>query len=136
MPQAEIASRLRVDTHKVNEWLSTILKREKEEQEAKMWGMWLSCHKQEDIAESVGLARNTVTEFLQKKSEGCGQQDHDIFRNFDPKIYTPSLSDMLPVESGRRGNVDRSARVPGPVSGDKRGLVNARNVGKWSWPAE
>ena len=88
VPQAEIASRLRVDTHKVNEWLSTILKREKEEQEAKMWGMWLSCHKQEDIAESVGLARNTVTEFLQKKSEGCGQQDHDIFRNFDPKIYT------------------------------------------------
>ena len=121
VPQAEIAGRLRVSINKVNDWLSTILKREKEEREAKMWGMWLSCHAQSEIADAVGLEQHTVSENLRKISENYPQEDSDIFRSFKPKIYTPSLSDMLPVESGRRGNVDRSARVPGPGSGGKRG---------------
>jgi transcriptional regulator with XRE-family HTH domain len=53
-----------------------------------MWGMWLSCHTQEEIAEAVGIDRVTVTEFLREMSENFRRKEFDIFRNFDPELYT------------------------------------------------
>jgi len=88
VPQAEIAGRLRVGINKVNDWLSTILKREKEEREAKMWGMWLSCHDQQEIQTETGLSAGAVSEFLQKTSDSYCQKENELFRNFDPQVYT------------------------------------------------
>jgi len=50
--------------------------------------MWLACHTQAEIAERVGLELRTVREFLQKSSEKEVNRDSELFRNFDPQIYT------------------------------------------------
>lgn len=86
-PQEEIAHDLKVDIHKVSSWLKSVLQAEKEEREATIWDMWLSCHTQQEIADATGQARSSVAEILQILSKSCGQQDSDIFRNFEPKIY-------------------------------------------------
>jgi hypothetical protein len=86
--QEYIAGKLRVRLKRVNEWLSSILKQEKEERDAKIWSMWLACHGQQKIADTVGLAVGAVNEFLQDFSEKFRGKDSEIFRNFEPKIYT------------------------------------------------
>ena len=48
----------------------------------------LACHTQAEIAERVGLTREAVTMFLQKMSKEYQENQIDIFRNFDPQIYT------------------------------------------------
>ena len=50
--------------------------------------IWLACHTQAEIAERVGLTREAVTMFLQKMSKEYQENQIDIFRNFDPQIYT------------------------------------------------
>jgi len=88
VPQAEIASRLRVGHTEVSTWLKTIVDREREERETRIWNMWLSCHSQAEIAQAVELSQNSISENLRKLSEKSPQDDSDIFRSFKPKIYT------------------------------------------------
>jgi hypothetical protein len=64
LPQERIAEILSIKTSKVNEWLSKILEQEREEREAKILDMWLSCHTQEEIAAAVGMVQQDVFRFL------------------------------------------------------------------------
>jgi len=86
--QEEIARTLGVSKGKVNGWLQAIVAQEKKDREDTMWAMWLACHTQAEIAEQVGLTREAVTMFLQKSSEKEVNRDSELFRNFDPQIYT------------------------------------------------
>jgi len=86
--QEDIAGTLKVGHDQVSKWLSAILQQEKEEREATIWGMWLACHAQQEIADEVGLSQISVSEILQEISEKSQREDSDIFRNFEAKIYT------------------------------------------------
>ena len=85
--QEHIAAKLHVGLSRVNEWLRGVLEAQRKRRESMIWSMWLACHTQAEIAETVGLERNTVTEILQKMSENYSREDSDIFRDFDPEVY-------------------------------------------------
>lgn len=61
---------------------------EKEERDSTIWAMHLRCHTQQEIADAVGISRVSVAEILQELSESSQQEDSDIFRDFEPQLYS------------------------------------------------
>lgn len=59
--QETIAKMLSVGKPKINSWLARTIKENKDKQNGKIWGMWLSCYTDQQIADVVGLDRSTVT---------------------------------------------------------------------------
>lgn len=86
--QEQIAKTLKVGKAKVGKWLKAILDNEREQREDKIWGMWLSCHKQQVIADAMEMKQSSIAEILQKLSVKFYGNDPDIFRNFKPQVYT------------------------------------------------
>lgn len=87
--QEEIAKTLKVRKEKVNQWLNTVLEAEREEREEKIWSLWLACRgTHQEIADELDVGRSTVTEFLQKMSVKFQGNDSDVFRSFEPQVYT------------------------------------------------
>lgn len=87
-PQAEIAQVLGVRVEDVNRWLSDIYQREKEEREERIWEMWLACYTQQEIAEAVCVDQSRVAQILRDLLENSETEDSNIFRNFDPQLYS------------------------------------------------
>jgi len=52
---------LSVSERTIRDWLSRIDKDTKAARDKKIFGMWLSCHTHEEVAESVGLTRPEIT---------------------------------------------------------------------------
>lgn len=66
-PLPEIAEVLSVTERAVSSWTQDLRQAEKEERDNKIWGMWLACHPQEEIAQAVGLAgKSSVNEALER----------------------------------------------------------------------
>ncbi len=86
--QEDVARRLKIGKGKVSKWLKSVLDNEKNEQEAKIWDMWLRCHSHQQIATKLEVSRVTITETLQKLSIKFSGADADIFRNFKTQVYT------------------------------------------------
>jgi hypothetical protein len=51
--------------------------------------MWMACHTQEAIAKVVGVARETVRDFLQKMAEDFQGKESAIFRDFEELEDSP-----------------------------------------------
>lgn len=85
-----IAKTLSVSGRMVNIYLSDVDKQLREERKERIFGMWLACHTQEEIAEAVGVPRQTLDGLLPKMEElpnsakvAANHQDAD----FTPPIY-------------------------------------------------
>jgi hypothetical protein len=61
-----LADILSVDLTTVQKWLSRIDKDNKEKRDAAVFSLWLACHTEEQIAEAVGMPRDTVHSVLLK----------------------------------------------------------------------
>lgn len=69
MDKATIASTLSVSQRSVTGYLSDVEKQLREERKERIFGMWMACATQEEIAESVGLPRQTIDGLLPKMEE-------------------------------------------------------------------
>ena len=104
-PQEDIARALAVGKNKISTWLKAIVDQEREEREARIWQMWLACHTLEAIAQDVKVQVSHVSEFLRKNSEKYQQGDSELFRNFEPKVYTVWNFDKATNEVRHFGNI-------------------------------
>jgi len=99
--QEEIAKSLKVRKEKVVSWLSAVLDDEKKQRETKIWDMWLSCHDQKRIAQETEVTQGYISQFLRELLVEFQGNDANIFRNFDPQLYTvwnfPKLTNKTTV---------------------------------------
>ena len=79
---------LSVTSRTLNNWLSRIDKDSKKKQKDKIFGLWMSCHTQQEIAESIGINIDSVKKFT------CGKENFPISTkytfsesNYKPPIY-------------------------------------------------
>lgn len=88
--QKDIAAILSVTPGRVSQWLSRTIKEEKEKQKAKTFDLWLSCETQENIAEVVGVPRDTLQVWIKDFVENLEIKDSTKFHfkdDFDVPIY-------------------------------------------------
>jgi DNA-binding XRE family transcriptional regulator len=85
--QADIAKVLGVSKSTVSAWLSRTLKEMKEQQKKKAREMWLSCATQEQIAEAVGVAQQTVKDWTDGFTESPEDGLSVFPPGFEPPIY-------------------------------------------------
>jgi DNA-binding XRE family transcriptional regulator len=85
--QADIAKVLGVSAPTVSKWLSRTIKEEKEAKQKKAREMWLACATQEEIAEAVGVPRQTIDGWTADFAESCLAQDSANPPGFEPPIY-------------------------------------------------
>ena len=88
----DIAETLSVGKKRVSEWLSRVVKDNKEKRDRKIFDMWLACCSTDEIAEACGCDKATVSrvaeELLQSVSKNQTQQSHsEHATDFDPPIY-------------------------------------------------
>lgn len=86
--QDEVAKRLKIGKGKVSQWLKDILENERAEREQKIWDLWLGCYSQVGIVKELDISKSVVSEFLQKSSAEFYENDSELFRNFEPQLYT------------------------------------------------
>ena len=85
--QKEIAATLSVSPATVSAWLSRTIKEEKERMKAAAYKLWLSCHTQQEIAEQLGIAQQTVNEWVKSFTENSAAEVSVFSSDFDPPIY-------------------------------------------------
>lgn len=85
--QAEIAKELHVSQATVSKWLSRTLKEEKERKKETAFNLWLACHKQEEIAEAVGVPPGTIPGWENEFLEKLLANNPSNFADFNPPIY-------------------------------------------------
>ncbi len=87
IPDNEIVKTLSISEHTYRRWVKS--KRDEREKEIKQTiiDMWLACYTQEVIAETVEMSQPYVAKIAENIMNNQ-VSDHDIFRNFDPQIYT------------------------------------------------
>lgn len=88
----DIASSLSVGKAKVSEWLSRVVKDNKEKRDRKIFDTWLACRTQEEIAEAAGCTRDVAQDVSSKFVETVLQnQTHKAAAghatDFDAPIY-------------------------------------------------
>lgn len=86
--QDEIARALKVRKEAVNGWLKSIVDSERKEREKKIWGMWLGCHIQQEIASVTDANISQISRFLQESCAKFHGNDLQNFSNFTPSVFT------------------------------------------------
>jgi hypothetical protein len=90
--KVELASILSVSERTVREWLSRIDKDAKTARDKRIFGMWLSCHTDQEAADAEGMVRRTVADLtadfgeigkLSESAKAAAQHATD----FDPPLY-------------------------------------------------
>jgi len=85
--QADIAKVLGVSAPTVSKWLSRTIKEEKEAKQKKAREMWLACATQEEVAEAVGVPRQTIDDWVKDFADTCLEKVSAFPPGFDPPIY-------------------------------------------------
>ncbi len=62
----ELADLFSVSTRTIENWTRDLREKEKEEQEQRIFELWLSCWSQEEIAEEIGVDKKTVISIVEK----------------------------------------------------------------------
>ena len=87
----DIADTLSVGKKRVSEWLSRVVKDNKEKRDRKIFDMWLACSTQQEIAEACDISQPQLAEVLKnigtvfKNQSDKSLADHAT--DFDPPIY-------------------------------------------------
>jgi DNA-binding XRE family transcriptional regulator len=85
--QTDIAKVLGVSAPTVSKWLSRTIKEEKEAKQKKAREMWLACATQVEIAEAVGVPRQTIDGWTADFAESCLEKVLEFPPGFEPPIY-------------------------------------------------
>lgn len=104
-----IAAHLSVGKAKVSSWLARTVKDQKEKRDKRIFDLWLACYTQEEMANEVGVPRETV----RNQVDGFGQTvlenqkaktlaDHTV--DFDPPLYNVWKQQEKTLGSGHFGN--------------------------------
>lgn len=100
---------LSVDPRTIQRWLSRIDKDTKEAREKKIFSMWMACHTQQEIADTIGIAQQTVageiadfTEIGQLSESGKAAANHAT--DFEPPIYNIWKQQKKTTGSSHFGN--------------------------------
>ena len=106
-----IADTLSVGKKRVSEWLSRVVKDNKEKRDRKIFDMWLACHTQEEIAEACDCPRKTVDDQIATFGETVlGNQSAkshaEHATDFDPPIYNIWKQQTKSEGSSHFGNSD------------------------------
>ena len=88
----DIADTLSVGKKRVSEWLSRVVKDNKEKRDRKIFDMWLACYTQQEIADACDCPQKTVDDQIKTFSETVlGNQSAkslaDHATDFDPPLY-------------------------------------------------
>lgn len=86
--QKEIARKLSVDVHKVNNWLSNVLKEERERQNSKILDLWMAYYSQQEIADKLNMPQQTLVEKIKILPEKHGNINSVKF-NFQDDFKKP-----------------------------------------------
>jgi len=91
--KARIAKDLSVTERTVSGWLTDIDKRLREERDETIRAMWLACHTQQQIADEVGVTKETISQTVQEcqKLESFPKSDklHALYQEpeWEPPLY-------------------------------------------------
>jgi DNA-binding NarL/FixJ family response regulator len=82
----EIASLFSVSTRTIENWTRDLREKEKEELERSIFDLWLSCWSQEEIAEKLNVAQQTVSSLINtkmRKISEIGNEPPESLRIYD-----------------------------------------------------
>ena len=87
-----LAKLLSVSDRTVRDWTSRIDKDDAEERKKQMFDLWLACHTQQEIADAMGVAKQTLNDSLSGFGNlaSLGQTDQNAATHsdgFKPPIY-------------------------------------------------
>ena len=107
--QERLAGVLSVSPRTVSRWLSRTKKDRRSERDAKIFDLWLACHTQEEIAERLGLVRESVAKVLVKlanwqKLPKPKQHAADFEDDFKPPLYNVWKEQNKANRSSHPGN--------------------------------
>jgi hypothetical protein len=97
---------LSVSERTIREWLARTDKDSKEKRNKRIFDLWLACHTQEEIAEEVGVTKETVSEICQKSAE-LPESDKPAashLTDFEVPIYNVWKQQEKSAGSGHFGN--------------------------------
>lgn len=102
-----ISELLSVSERTVETWTKDVRAEEKKEQQAKAWDMWLDCYSEREIAESIGVKQQTVSDWITEKRKDSeignppdSRQHFDIwqFQTSDKDAGAQSYFGALPPQ--------------------------------------
>ncbi|MBF0116609.1 MAG: hypothetical protein HQM04_16395 [Magnetococcales bacterium] len=113
MSYDSIAAYLSVGKAKVSSWLARTVKDQKDKRDKKIFGMWMACHTQTEIAEAVNTPQQTVTDILKSFTETVPENQTgkilaDHAADFDPPLYNVWKRQERTPGSLHPGNTDVS----------------------------
>ena len=88
---SQIADDLKVSERTVRRWLARRIKDMKDERDRQIAEMWLACYTEDQIAEALGLARNTVNVLMSESSKMDIWQKLAIFSEYHDPDWQPPL---------------------------------------------
>ena len=71
----------------VSKWLSRTLKEEKERKKETAFNLWLACHTQEEIADSVDSPQQTIADWMKDFTETSISEESVKWTDFEVPIY-------------------------------------------------
>ena len=83
VPQADVCRSLSISEDTWRRYTATRAKQLEEETNRRVLDLHLSCHTQNQIAETVGIPQQTVADKIAEFTENPQMQDSGIFRNYD-----------------------------------------------------
>jgi len=86
--EEEICRTLSISPKLFREWTRDRQRQKDEEIRQQIFDMWLSCHTQEEIAQAVGVAQQTVSDRIADFTKNDGNSDIGNFSNFSPELYS------------------------------------------------
>jgi ParB-like chromosome segregation protein Spo0J len=109
----EIAKLLSVSERTIARWVSNIDQAQREERQQRIRDLWLACQTQEEIADAVGLAQQTVADQLQELPDlDKWQKAVVLAAQFNEQDWSPPLFDIwnfskLTNSTGHFGNSEQ-----------------------------
>ena len=85
----ELAKILSVSRTTIHEWLSRIDKETKAARDRRIFELWMDCHSMQEIADAVGVHKDTVSEICRKfpELENSDKAAAEHATDFDPPLY-------------------------------------------------
>lgn len=92
--KGDLAGLLSVSSRTVNNWLKDIDKARREERDRTIRDMWLACHTDDEIAGSVGLTRQRVTQILDSQVMESFPKFANLCALYNEQDWKPPLYDI------------------------------------------
>lgn len=88
IPVDEICASLSISEKTYQRWTAAKQDQKEEQTKQRIYDMWMRCHTQQEIADAVGEAQQTVANRIASFTKNGQQSEISNFRNFEPQVYT------------------------------------------------